>query len=184
MMSPAYDPAVTSHDNEQPSWTQVTNPLVFLATANLKPRLHGRSFSSTHKRRPRPRIASPSHRASGSGKPTTDPQMEPSAGLGAMPLPVHGYSPRGMDIDSNCANCRWCAPKQVSIKVNFLVFGSYIAAWRPELSSGNNFAEGLSDLLAHPLCGYGSDLDLHSSIEIYESNISLELRRHLVDAGF
>ena len=42
----------------------------------------------------------------------------------------------------------------------------------------------MSNLLAHPLCGYGSDLDLHSSIEIFESNISLELSRHLVDACF
>src|SRR5687767_1528341 len=36
---------------------------------------------------------------------------------------------------------RWCVPKQVSMVVTFLVFGSYICIWRPLCSIGNTCAE-------------------------------------------
>src|SRR5580700_8479634 len=43
------------------------------------------------------------------------------------------------------ANCRWWVEKQVSIRVNFWVFGSYIANWRVDFSTGNALAEGWSE---------------------------------------
>src|SRR5439155_21657209 len=42
-------------------------------------------------------------------------------------------------------NCRWCVEKQVSISVNFRFFGSYIANWRFDFSTGNALAEGCSE---------------------------------------
>src|SRR5712691_11310664 len=43
------------------------------------------------------------------------------------------------------ANCRWCVPKQVSMRVNCLLLGSYMASCRPLLFSGNSFADGWLD---------------------------------------
>src|SRR5918997_3337417 len=40
---------------------------------------------------------------------------------------------------------RWCVPKHVAMCVSFFVFGSYIARWRPERSSGVSLADGWLD---------------------------------------
>src|ERR1700722_3830403 len=42
---------------------------------------------------------------------------------------------------SSLANCRWCVPKQVSMKVYLPVLGSYTANWRSDRSVGNSLAE-------------------------------------------
>src|SRR5438552_12464959 len=55
------------------------------------------------------------------------------------PLLVHSV------LLASFANCRWCVPKHVSIKVTFLVFGSYMASWRPELVTGKACADGWVD---------------------------------------
>src|SRR5262245_25637521 len=36
-------------------------------------------------------------------------------------------------------NCGWCVPKQVSMKLYFIVFGSSIETWRDDFSSGKTF---------------------------------------------
>src|SRR4029450_4667548 len=46
---------------------------------------------------------------------------------------------------ASSANTRWCVRSQVLTKVNFLVFGSYIESWRPELFTGVSLADGCSD---------------------------------------
>src|SRR5262249_49481756 len=67
-----------------------------------------------------------------SSQPTTSP----------LPLP-----PTPLDAHSRflLSNCRWCVLKHVSTNVNILVFGSYIHRPRPDLLTGNSFAEGWSE---------------------------------------
>src|ERR1041385_4580942 len=52
------------------------------------------------------------------------------------PLLVHSV------LLASDANCRWCVPKHVSISVNCLLLGSYMASCRPLRFTGNNLAEG------------------------------------------
>src|SRR5215471_6453194 len=42
-------------------------------------------------------------------------------------------------------NCKWCVGKHVLISVNWPVFGSYMARWRLDCSSGNSCADGWAD---------------------------------------
>src|SRR6266480_7343109 len=46
---------------------------------------------------------------------------------------------------ASSANIRWWVLKHVLMCVNFFVLGSYIASCRPELFSGNTFADGWLD---------------------------------------
>src|SRR5260370_2926567 len=46
---------------------------------------------------------------------------------------------------ASSANWRWWVLKQVSIRVNFFDFGSYIASWRPLRVTGKSFAEGCDE---------------------------------------
>src|SRR5262245_5485475 len=48
-------------------------------------------------------------------------------------------------LSASWPNCGWCVPKQVSMKLYFIVLGSSIATWRPDCSSGNTLAEGWSE---------------------------------------
>src|SRR5438445_72654 len=48
-------------------------------------------------------------------------------------------------VDVHSAPARWCVGKQVSIKVNFLAFGSYMGSWRVARWSGNTLADGWVD---------------------------------------
>src|ERR1700730_14307125 len=64
---------------------------------------------------------------------------QPATAFCGPPALVHSVS------SASKANCRWCVVKQVSISANFLVFGSYIASWRVDFSTGKNLAEGWSE---------------------------------------
>src|SRR5207244_6752217 len=46
---------------------------------------------------------------------------------------------------ASSAKTKWCVLKQVSISVNFFVFGSWTARWRPALSTGKSCADGWLD---------------------------------------
>src|SRR5215216_33988 len=46
---------------------------------------------------------------------------------------------------ASSANMRWCVLKHVEMCVSFFVAGSYMARWRPELGSGNTFADGCDE---------------------------------------
>src|SRR5215831_13826339 len=46
-------------------------------------------------------------------------------------------------------NCGWCVAKHVSTKEYFIVFGSSIATWRVDFSSGKTLAYGLSEPFLH-----------------------------------
>src|SRR3989441_13296729 len=60
--------------------------------------------------------------------------------------PATGPLPDSHSVSSaSYANWGWWVPKQVSMKLYFIVFGSSIDTWRPERSSGNTLAEGCSE---------------------------------------
>src|SRR5437588_2374589 len=64
---------------------------------------------------------------------------QPATGFCGPPALVHSV------LSVSEANCRWCVEKHVSISVNFRFFGSYIANWRFDFSTGNALAEGCSE---------------------------------------
>src|SRR5207302_5290704 len=64
---------------------------------------------------------------------------QPATAACGPPALVHSV------LSASAANCRWCVEKQVSISVNFRVFGSYIASCRVDFSTGKAFAEGWSE---------------------------------------
>src|SRR6266851_3977819 len=63
----------------------------------------------------------------------------PMTGVCGPPALVHSV------LLPSSAKIRWCVGKQVLIKVNVPVAGSYIDRWRLASSSGNTFADGWSD---------------------------------------
>src|SRR5713226_4536409 len=64
---------------------------------------------------------------------------QPKTGVCAPPALVHSV------LFVSSAKIRWCVGKQVLIRVNLPVAGSYIDRWRLASSSGNTFADGWSD---------------------------------------
>src|SRR3954469_5745742 len=71
-----------------------------------------------------------------------------SSSTAVLIQPATGPVPENHTVSSaSYPNCGWCVPKQVSIIVYFMVFGSSIEACRPDCSSGKTLAEGWSEPL-------------------------------------
>src|SRR5262245_42254534 len=72
-------------------------------------------------------------------------------------------------------NCGWCVPKQVSMNEYFIVFGSSIATWRADLSSGKPLAYSLSEPFLHHVGLSWPRIVAASHSRPFSSNIELWL---------